>query len=36
MVAPLDLVELDHLVPCDTTPLVQDLDRMFGICQVRV
>jgi hypothetical protein len=32
MVAPLNLVELD----CLTTPLVQDLDRMFGICQVRV
>jgi hypothetical protein len=30
MVAPLDLVELDHLAPCDTTLLVQDLDRMFG------
>jgi hypothetical protein len=32
--APLDLVELDHLAPCDMTLLVQDLDRMFGICQV--
>jgi hypothetical protein len=36
MVAPLDLVELDRLAPCDTTLLVQDLDRMFGICQVHV
>jgi hypothetical protein len=33
MVAPLDLKELDHLVPCDMTILVQDLDQMFGICQ---
>jgi hypothetical protein len=35
-VAPLDLVELDRLVPSDTTLLVQDLDRTFGICQIRV
>jgi hypothetical protein len=34
--APLDLVELDHLAPRDTTLLVQDLYGMFGICQVRV
>jgi hypothetical protein len=31
MVAPLNLVELDRLAPCDTTLLVQDLDRTFGI-----
>jgi hypothetical protein len=36
MVAPLDLVELDGLAPYDTTLLVQDLDRMFEICQIRV
>jgi hypothetical protein len=34
MVAPLDLVELGHLAPCDTTLLVQDLARMLGICHV--
>jgi hypothetical protein len=34
VVAPLDLKELDHLVPCDTTLLIRDLDRMFEICQV--
>jgi hypothetical protein len=36
VVAPLDLVELDRLASCDTTLLVQDLNRMFGICQVRL
>jgi hypothetical protein len=32
MVAPLDLVEFDRLTPCDTTLLVQDLDRTFEKC----
>jgi hypothetical protein len=36
MIAPLDLVELDRLAFCDPTLLVQDLNRMFGICQVRL
>jgi hypothetical protein len=36
MVAPLDLVEFDRLTPCDMTLLVQDFDRTFGICQIRV
>jgi hypothetical protein len=36
VVAPLDLVELDRLAPCDMTLLVQDLNRMFRICQVRL
>jgi hypothetical protein len=36
MVAPLDLVELDRLASYDMTLLVQDLDRMFRICQIRV
>jgi hypothetical protein len=36
MVAPLDIVEFDRLTPCDTTLLVQDLDRTFGICQICV
>jgi hypothetical protein len=36
MVAPLNLLEFDRLAPCDMTLLVQDLDRMFGICQIRV
>jgi hypothetical protein len=30
MVAPLDLIEFDRLAPCDTTLLVQDLDRRSG------
>jgi hypothetical protein len=34
LVAPLDLIELDRLAPCDMTLLVQDLHRMFGICQI--
>jgi hypothetical protein len=34
VVAPLDLKELDHLAPCDTTLFIQDLNRVFGICQV--
>jgi hypothetical protein len=34
VVAPLDLKEPDHFAPCDTTLLIQDLDRMFGICHV--
>jgi hypothetical protein len=36
MVASWDLVELDHLTSCDPTLLVQDLDRMFRICQVHL
>jgi hypothetical protein len=34
MVAPLDLEELDCLMPCDVTLLIQDLDRMLRICQI--
>jgi hypothetical protein len=34
VLAPLDIVELDRLAPCDMTLLVQDIDRVLGICQV--
>jgi hypothetical protein len=34
MVDSLDLVELDHLPPCDMTLLIQDLDRVLRICQI--
>jgi hypothetical protein len=34
MVAPLDLVELGHLTPCDMTLLIQDLDQVLRICQI--
>jgi hypothetical protein len=34
MVAPLDLVELDRLQPCDTTLLIQDLNWVLEICQI--
>jgi hypothetical protein len=34
MVAPMDLEELDHLPPCDTALLIQDLDRVLEICQI--
>jgi hypothetical protein len=34
MVAPLDLVELDHLSPCDMTLLIQDLDWVLRICEI--
>jgi hypothetical protein len=34
MVAPLHLEELDNFAPVDMTFLIQDLDRMLGVCQV--
>jgi hypothetical protein len=34
MVAPLHLEELDSFGPGDMVFLIQDLDRMLGVCQV--
>jgi hypothetical protein len=34
MVAPMHFDELDSFAPGDTVFLIQDLDRMLGVCQV--
>jgi hypothetical protein len=36
VVALLNLEELDHLAPRDTTLLIQDLDRVMRVCQIHL